>query len=467
MSNHVFRALPRLHPLAAGIAALWALTAHSAFATTFVTNCNDSGAGSLRAAVAGATNNDTVDASGLLGVCSKITLKTGAIPIGVGNLTVVGPGAALLDVTALYDNGAGSTHQYQNRIFTHTASGTLTLRNLELSNGLATDATEPRGGCVRSHGSVVLDHADIDACEAKTSSAYAQGGGIYAVNVTANYSTIRNNRTDGGTSAASNGGGVLAANAFIAHYSSVVNNLSTNTAGTDGIGAGVRAMGSVSISNSTFSGNVAGDSFGALSAENPGSTTLIANSTISGNTATNGIAGGIYSTATHTKIYSSTIAFNTAKLGTSGVGAKLYTGLGGDVKLESNIIAANTYGVSAADNDFNAQTPTLTGHNNLIRVSVTSLPNDTIAGKCPLLAPLADNGGLTKTHRPYGHSPAIDAGNNAFAASDDQRGSAAINGVRNFSRVSGPPGGAAIADIGAYEIDQADEIFDSSFEGCP
>jgi hypothetical protein len=246
-----------------------------------------------------------------------------------------------------------------------------------------------------------------------------------------------------------------------------VHNISSNTAGSGGIGAGVRAMGSVTIHNSTFSGNIAGSSYAALSAENPGSTTLIANSTLSGNVATNSSVGGLYSTATHTKIYSSTIAFNSAKLGTSGVGVKLYTGIGGDVKLESNIIAENTYGSGATDNDFNAQTTTLTGHNNFIRVSSTSLPSDTIAGKCPLLAPLADNGGLTQTHRPYGHSPVIDVGNNAFAASYDQRGSAAINGVRNFSRVSGPPGGAAIADIGAYEIDQSDEIFEGPFEGCP
>jgi len=467
MSYPMFTAFPRRHPLAAGVAALCALAAPSAFATTFVTNCNDAGAGSLRAAVAGAANNDTVDASGLAGVCSKITLKTGAIPIGVGNLTIVGPGAKLLNVTALYDNGAGVTHQYQNRIFTHAGTGTLTLRNVELSNGVATDAAEPRGGCVRSHGSVVLDHADIYACEAKTTGYYAQGGGVYANNVTANYSTIRDNRTDGGTSAASNGGGVLAANTFVSHYSSFVHNISSNTAGSGGIGAGVRAMGGVTIRNSTFSGNIAGSSYAALSAENPGSTTLIANSTISGNIATNGTVGGIYSTAAHTKIYSSTIAFNTAKSGTFGVGVKLYTGGGGDVKLESNIIAANTYGSSATDNDFNAQTTTLTGHNNFIRVSVTSLPPDTIAGKCPLLAPLADNGGLTQTHRPYGHSPVIDVGNDAFAASNDQRGSAAVNGVRNFARVSGPPGGAAVADIGAYEIDQSDEVFEAAFEGCP
>jgi hypothetical protein len=42
------------------------------------------------------------------------------------------------------------------------------------------------------------------------------------------------------------------------------------------------------------------------------------------------------------------------------------------------------------------------------------------------------------------------------------------NGVRDHARVSGAPGVITpVADIGAYELDQSDEIFDSPFEGCP
>jgi hypothetical protein len=60
-------------------------------------------------------------------------------------------------------------------------------------------------------------------------------------------------------------------------------------------------------------------------------------------------------------------------------------------------------------------------------------------GEDPKLAPLAMNGGLTRTHALQAGSPAIDAGSNPFALTTDQRGEA-------FARVLG-----AAADMGAYE----------------
>jgi len=62
----------------------------------------------------------------------------------------------------------------------------------------------------------------------------------------------------------------------------------------------------------------------------------------------------------------------------------------------------------------------------------------------PLLAPLADNGGPTRTQLPAANSPAIDAGNSTSCASADQRG------------VSRTQGGAC--DIGAVERIQAVEL---------
>ena len=79
-------------------------------------------------------------------------------------------------------------------------------------------------------------------------------------------------------------------------------------------------------------------------------------------------------------------------------------------------------------------------------------PGVATTGVCPLLGPLRDNGGPTKTHALLSKSPGIDEGD-AGAALYDQRG---------FWRVSG-----LSADIGAYEIDQADVVFNSGFDGCP
>jgi hypothetical protein len=58
----------------------------------------------------------------------------------------------------------------------------------------------------------------------------------------------------------------------------------------------------------------------------------------------------------------------------------------------------------------------------------------------PLLGPLQDNGGPTQTHALLPGSPAIDAGNNAYATEWDQRG-------EGFPRIVN-----GIIDIGAFEV---------------
>ena len=82
------------------------------------------------------------------------------------------------------------------------------------------------------------------------------------------------------------------------------------------------------------------------------------------------------------------------------------------------------------------------GANNLI-ASVgagITLPADTLNAD-PLLLPLADNGGPTRTHALAAASPARDAGNNSAKLATDQRGHA---------RLAGPA-----VDIGAVEMDPA------------
>ena len=76
MSDSTARALARRKLLAASVIAACAL-ASDAFAVS-VTDCGDSGAGTLRGIIATAANNSTVDTS----ACSTITLTSGAISIG-------------------------------------------------------------------------------------------------------------------------------------------------------------------------------------------------------------------------------------------------------------------------------------------------------------------------------------------------------------------------------------------------
>jgi hypothetical protein len=138
------------------------------------------------------------------------------------------------------------------------------------------------------------------------------------------------------------------------------------------------------------------------------------------------------------------------------------------------LISNNTYGASNIESDFstfNEQTITFSDgpSNSLIRqTSVPNLPSGVITGACPLLRPLRDNGGLTKTHALSSTSPAIDAGDNVIGGIvitlnlNDQRGNEMGNGTATYLRTSG-----LLPDIGAYEVQQDDAIYDSSFESCP
>jgi hypothetical protein len=80
-----------------------------------VTNCDDDGPGSLRATIAAAANDETVDLSAL--TCATISLTTGYIGIAQDDLAIVGPGAALLAI----DAGSASG------VLRHTGAGTLSL----------------------------------------------------------------------------------------------------------------------------------------------------------------------------------------------------------------------------------------------------------------------------------------------------------------------------------------------------
>src|SRR5690242_18063361 len=56
--------------------------------TIVVTNCDDSGAGSLRDAIASAVSGDEVDFTNL--GCSTITLTSGELEVGVDDLMITG-----------------------------------------------------------------------------------------------------------------------------------------------------------------------------------------------------------------------------------------------------------------------------------------------------------------------------------------------------------------------------------------
>jgi len=306
------------------------------------------------------------------------------------------------------------------------------------------------GGGAFGFGSLTLSGSSLRSNSAISDELNAVGGGAYVNgDFESRFSTIRENEVSGATAAA--GGGLyLSSSAFIA--------------------------------NSTISGNTSNKEDGGIRAFtfSPALTSfVIRNSTISGNTAGTSV-GGLFVNAGTVKFYNSTIAFNTDVAGSPGVMLSAVADPT-TVTLQSTLMSNNTFGenendlaaLNQLDLVFNAGSA-----NNLIRATAvtgsTGLPAGTLFTACPLLGPLHNNGGLTQTHTLRSRSPAIDQGNNVVIDPDtllllahDQRGSAVDNGEFDYLRVSGPPGGMnPKADIGAYEVQQNDVIFDTDLEGC-
>ncbi len=208
--------------------------------------------------------------------------------------------------------------------------------------------------------------------------------------------------------------------------SKIINNSATEVVG----GLSFDSMSaSVVIDSSTISGNTAGATSGGIYIRyNEGFS--IKNSTISGNSASTK-GGGIYMSNCHASvnIINTTITNNTAD---QGGGVWVYDA---DLNISNSILSGNS-----ATTQIDANTIGSSGHNILGDIdTVTPLDTD-IQTTDPKLDPLADNGGVTKTHALQKDSPAVDAGYSTIPL--DQRGEA---------RDSSP-------DIGSYEYQGSSNI---------
>lgn len=445
-----------------------------------VTNCNDSGAGSLRDAISGAASGDTIDMTGLS--CSTITLTTGMISIGQDDLTLQGPGMLALEVSG--DDAS--------RVFWHIGDGTLRINDMMVSHGykyLADGALgNPAGGCVFSAGEVTMDHAwakyckaessDVDtsvrggaiyaklglglnssfitSSEAESTAFEALGGGAYSqgpvVLIDSIIESNSSSRTGGGIQTGSLRPGGVAGGDVLAKYSTFNNNQAS-------LGGGIYTNADLSVLGSTVSGNVAcgGSGIYVVQGGNVSGPAVLDNSTVSGNEAwcVNRPAG-ISLWNRNGDFRDSTIAFNTGQRNSNnkyGVGVRVAAATS-TLVLNNTIISNNTvFDGSAHDVDDIGGNGTVSGANNLVFFpSSMIMPGGTILLTDPMLRPLADNGGLTRTHMPNFGSPVIDVGNNVSGATNDQRGS-------GYPRIRG-----AQADIGAIEFNLADSIFDDGFD---
>jgi hypothetical protein len=465
----------RRRPIASCVAALFSLSAPCAHAasTWTVTSCADNGPGTLRDTIAAATtlSGDTVDLSQLPTTygCSAISLQTGAIAIAQSGLNLQGPGTNALTISG------GNSQQ----VLKHTGTGSVGVYDLSITEGYIYSANgAAKGGCIYSAGTMILKHVTVAYCTAYTYQGSAQGGGIYTIGgLTLKYSTLEGNLAHGGY-ATSVGGGAVANGTFLGKYDTITGNFATSNA----FGGGLYLHGNATIVSSTISGNHSANNIGglALGAIHPTSlSATITNSTISGNSADN-VTGGVYANFGTIKINNSTIAFNTGRYGNIPPYYNIYYSAPGlalgafngpvAVTMQSTLISNNTAGsieddLSVIGITHSTVTFDPSSANNLIRVvdqySHSVLPNGTIMGSCPLLGPLRDNGGITKTHALLSTSPAIDMGNNTAALNEDQRGL-----LNNTSPYPYPRQSGSATDIGAYEVQQDDVIFNNGWDGC-
>jgi hypothetical protein len=227
-----------------------------------------------------------------------------------GNVVINGPGSALLTING---GGLGATAIGQ--------------RTLIVSNGdVATDAPatitgvsfkEGRsigggGGCVFSRESLTLTDVRFEGCEAVGNAASPVGGGALAMNVVG--------VTDARPNAA------LSNVKFIGNRAVHGANVSASCCGAASFGNVTAFMGSVTIADSQFIGNV-GESVGALRIQN-GSSATITNTQFVTNAATTGNNGAFQITGmsgTVTMSGSGAIA-NVALLGRRGGGSIITVG---------------------------------------------------------------------------------------------------------------------------------------------
>jgi hypothetical protein len=157
--------------------------------TVFVSNTNDNGAGSLRAAVASAPNGATITfATNLSG--QTITFTGGEIDLGD---TVTIDGSALASGIQLNGNG-------QSRIF--GVSGSVTLNSLIITN-----ARGSFGGAIESGGTLIINKCTFAGNHATS---FSDGGGaidIFGGTVMVNESTFTGNQVN--ADGPSDGGGAI------------------------------------------------------------------------------------------------------------------------------------------------------------------------------------------------------------------------------------------------------------------
>lgn len=340
-------------------------------------------------------------------------------------ITGAGQGATVIDASGVDDR----VFSVESAFGGNTA-GTLLLEDLTVTGGRLTSISNQSGAGISNRGTLSLNRVTVSG-----NSTDWLGGGIY------NFGTL--------TIASST--------------------LADNRAGDAGGGLYDESQGTLTIRDSTISGNAVVDTRPGQNPSTPrearggglyvkNGTVSIDRTTISGNQAvgldvpgqSNGLGegGGLWLWKADVEVRDTTIFNNTAATSTfwqnssgervqedsEGGGLYIQRSDGRLIRLTNSILAGN----SAADgpdvwafrNENGSSTLTSGGHNLIGNVgdpgdpdadfTASDVVGDRLVPVDPRLGPLADHGGDSRTHEPLANSPAIDSGQAVFSI--DQRG---------------------------------------------
>jgi hypothetical protein len=362
----------------------------------------------LRAAIMEANQGATYDVHIVLpagtytlmrGVTNPDDDSNGDLDIGAHDVQVTGAGASKTIIDA----------NHVDRAFWVSAYGKLDLYDLTIRNGLPSSVggRSTRGGAILVHGELFMSGCVLDSNTASDGGALAAEPGSATPSVTVLKTTLNGNIAgyDGG--------------AFYAYQTDAYFDACTLSVNTAQNGAGIRQQaGTLDMQNSTLSSNDASTS-----------------------------GGGVY-------LYDMSAHFSNVTFAGNGADSDTDSdGLGGGMYLDaataavSNSIFDNVnYNTRENDDCYtNLSNLSFPGENIVRSLGGCSFTTGSVTITDPLLGPLKDNGGPTKTAMPSSPGPAFNTGGGGCLASigvpltSDQRG------------VKRPIG--AKCDLGAVEIE--------------
>ena len=479
-------------------AALFAAAPCVHAATFTVSNLADSGAGSLRAAIASANQASGADTIVFQPALEgTITLAAGALAI-TDSLTLAGPGSGRVTIDA---HGASRVFRLDNA---NAGDKTFAIRGFRIVNGAAGTSSDDSGAGVFYEASSI--HAEIRLTDLvfEGNTASRKGGAISVAgaNLTLSDVVLRGNRANGGFQPS--GGGLYFSRGLLTVSDSLfVDNRADYGGGlsiaspaakaviadtlfqenTANIGGGIHMISAeqFNLSRSALIENVAVSSYGGgiyfsgtANASAPDS--VIENTTFSRNEAQHQFATGsalaVWDGAL--SVRNATFADNKTAPSVSpgaNAGGALWVNVGTTTRatVQSSLFNRNTHGNANQPIDMtrNVGNPasTLNVDHSLFQImpaiGVVSTGSANLEGDA-LLQPLTTaHGGRTPIHPiPY-NSLAVDKGSNPGNLATDQRGAGFVRTI-DFDACRRP--NVHVTDIGAYEY-RGDTIFCHGFEG--